>query len=224
MESAERRGRGDDDDDDSFGDGASGSSASGSANTGNFECNICLDVAREAVVSMCGHLYCWPCIHQWLETRPHRQTCPVCKAAISRDKLVPLYGRGSNDKSDPRDKVPPRPQGQRTEAPPEARSGFENFFGGWGFPTANFEANARHDPHGGGGAHLGGGGGGNGGFQMSFGVGAFPFGFFSTNFNLGGGGGGGVGGAAAQREEEHELLSKMFLVIAFVFIFWMIMV
>merc|ERR1719435_159243 len=148
---------------------------------------------------MCGHLFCWPCIHQWLETRPSRQTCPVCQSAISRDKLVPLYGRGSDDKTDPRDKVPPRPAGQRMEAPPNARSGFENFFGG-------------------GGAHLGGAG--NGGFHMSFGVGAFPFGFF--NFNLGGNGAG--GGPAAQREDDHELLSKMFLVIAFVFIFWMIMV
>ncbi|KOB65511.1 Ring finger protein 5 [Operophtera brumata] len=38
------------------------------------ECNICLDTARDAVVSMCGHLFC-------------RQVCPVCKAAISRDKI-----------------------------------------------------------------------------------------------------------------------------------------
>jgi len=215
MESEERREREGD-------DSPQGASAESTPGTGHFECNICFEVAHDAVVSMCGHLFCWPCIHQWLETRPNRQTCPVCKAAISRSKLVPLYGRGSDDQSDPRDKVPPRPQGQRTEAPPEGRSGFENFFGGWGFPTANFEANARQDPHGGGGAHLGaagGGGGGAGGFHMSFGVGAFPFGFFSTNFNLGGGGGGG-----GQREEEHELLSKMFLVIALVFIFWMIMV
>lgn len=40
--------------------------ASGSGTTGNeeekkddrtFECNICLDTARDAVVSMCGHLF-----------------------------------------------------------------------------------------------------------------------------------------------------------------------
>jgi len=36
---------------------------------GAFECNICLDVAKDAVISMCGHLFCWPCLHQWLETR-----------------------------------------------------------------------------------------------------------------------------------------------------------
>jgi len=79
-----------------------------------FECNICLDTAKDAVISMCGHLFCWPCLHQWLETRPNRQSCPVCKAAISRDKVIPLYGRGGS-KQDPREKLPPRPQGQRTE-------------------------------------------------------------------------------------------------------------
>lgn len=67
-----------------------------------FECNICLDTAKEAVVSLCGHLFCWPCLHQWLETRPTRQLCPVCKAAISKEKVVPLYGRGSTKEEDPR--------------------------------------------------------------------------------------------------------------------------
>ena len=38
----------------------------------------------------------------------------MCKAAISRDKVIPLYGRGGS-KEDPREKLPPRPQGQRTE-------------------------------------------------------------------------------------------------------------
>lgn len=68
---------------------------------GMFECNICLDTAKDAVVSHCGHLFCWPCLHQWLETRPTRQSCPVCKAAISRDKVIPLYGRGGSN-VDPR--------------------------------------------------------------------------------------------------------------------------
>lgn len=67
-----------------------------------FECNICLDTAKDAVVSMCGHLFCWPCLHQWLETRPTRQLCPVCKAAISKEKVIPLYGRGSTKQEDPR--------------------------------------------------------------------------------------------------------------------------
>lgn len=32
-----------------------------------FTCNICLDTVNEPVVTRCGHLYCWPCLYQWLE-------------------------------------------------------------------------------------------------------------------------------------------------------------
>ncbi|KAM6472543.1 E3 ubiquitin-protein ligase RNF5 isoform 6-T6 [Liasis olivaceus] len=84
-----------------------------------FECNICLEPAREAVIGLCGHLYCCSSSLQWLETRPERQECPVCKAGISRDKVIPLYGRGSSAQQDPRLKTPPRPRGQRPE--PESR-------------------------------------------------------------------------------------------------------
>jgi E3 ubiquitin-protein ligase RNF5 len=30
-----------------------------------FECNICLELASEPVVTLCGHLYCWPCLYRW---------------------------------------------------------------------------------------------------------------------------------------------------------------
>ncbi|KAK3016438.1 hypothetical protein RJ639_007793 [Escallonia herrerae] len=65
-----------------------------------FDCNICLDFARDPVVTLCGHLYCWPCIYKWfhfqsatLASDEHPQ-CPVCKAEISYTTMVPLYGRG----------------------------------------------------------------------------------------------------------------------------------
>ncbi|XP_069775726.1 E3 ubiquitin-protein ligase RNF185-like isoform X3 [Narcine bancroftii] len=87
----------------------------GPADKVTFECNICLDTAKDAVISLCGHLFCWPCLHQWLDMRPDRQECPVCKAGISPEKVIPLYGRGSSSQQDPRLKTPPRPQGQRTE-------------------------------------------------------------------------------------------------------------
>nr|CAH8849012.1 unnamed protein product [Trichobilharzia regenti] len=97
--------------------------------TGSFECNICLDSARDAVVSMCGHLFCWPCLHRWLETAETRTVCPVCKAAISRDKVIPLYGRGADHTQDPRTKIPPRPPGQRSEPEP-GMGGLGGTFGG----------------------------------------------------------------------------------------------
>ena len=33
---------------------------------GAFECNICLDVDTDPVVTQCGHLYCWPCIYKYV--------------------------------------------------------------------------------------------------------------------------------------------------------------
>ncbi|XP_063698894.1 E3 ubiquitin-protein ligase RNF185-like [Culicoides brevitarsis] len=158
-------------------------------NDAMFECNICLDTAKDAVVSLCGHLFCWPCLHQWLETRPNRQFCPVCKAAISKDKVVPLYGRGGGKQEDPRTKkVPPRPQGQRQE--PE-QQGFQGF----GF--------------------------GDGGFHMSFGIGAFPFGFFTSSFNIGEPRPSAAPRGSAQWEDE-QYLSKVFLWIAVIFLLWLI--
>uniref|UniRef100_A0A2M3Z355 RING-type E3 ubiquitin transferase n=1 Tax=Anopheles braziliensis TaxID=58242 RepID=A0A2M3Z355_9DIPT len=150
-----------------------------------FECNICLDTAKDAVVSMCGHLFCWPCIHQWMNG--YRNTCPVCKSSISKEKVIPLYGRGGS-KEDPRKTVPPRPAGQRTE--PEPLNGFPSFTG-------------------------------DGTFHMSFGIGAFPFGFFTSTLNFGD-----FRGANAPREntresEEDQFLSQVFLFVALIFIAWL---
>jgi E3 ubiquitin-protein ligase RNF5 len=155
-----------------------------------FECNICLDTPRDAVVSMCGHLFCWPCLHQWLQTSPNSQVCPVCKASISKKKVVPLYGRGSTKKEVPRNEVPPRPPGQRSE--PENNSGFPGF----GF--------------------------GDGGFHMPFGTGAFPFGFFTSIFNLGEARPSAAPRGTQQFEEEH-FLSKIFFWVAVLFICWFLM-
>ncbi|XP_075243267.1 E3 ubiquitin-protein ligase RNF185-like [Convolutriloba macropyga] len=191
--------------------------ASGGTGASNFDCNICLETASNAVVSMCGHLFCWPCLHQWLETRPTRKLCPVCKAGISKETVVPLYGRGAQSADgsapqDPREKVPPRPQGHRAEP---VDTGNYSPFGGFG-------------------------GDGGGGFHMSFGIGAFPFGFFMSNFNLNGAGGGapnttngvnGGGGATGPNQappsgtpqhEEEQFLAKIFLWVALMFGLWLL--
>ncbi len=62
--------------------GADNSGASGDdPKDSPFECNICLDVASDAVISMCGHLFCWPCLHQWMETRCQ---CGWGQSAVSK--------------------------------------------------------------------------------------------------------------------------------------------
>ncbi|KAM7276852.1 hypothetical protein ACFE04_018718 [Oxalis oulophora] len=69
----------------------------------NFDCNICLDSVQDPVVTLCGHLYCWPCIYKWLKFQPRssdedqkQPRCPVCKAEVSHTTLVPLYGKDTN--------------------------------------------------------------------------------------------------------------------------------
>ncbi|XP_057797328.1 E3 ubiquitin-protein ligase RMA1H1-like [Salvia miltiorrhiza] len=88
---------------------------------GGFDCNICLESCHEPVVTLCGHLYCWPCIYKWLHVQSssfesdERPRCPVCKAFISNSSLVPLYGRGRSPSESEAKKrqldstVPPRP-------------------------------------------------------------------------------------------------------------------
>ncbi|KAF6027946.1 RNF185 [Bugula neritina] len=154
---------------------------------GTYDCNICLDIAKDTVVTFCGHLFCWPCLHQWLSTRPDRQMCPVCKAGISKEKVIPIYGRGSTDNKDPREKLPPRPSAQRSE--PENNSSFGNF---------NM-----------------------GNLQFSFGIGAFPFTFFASNFNLGDARPGNPS-AGTQQHQEERVLSQIFLFVAMFFAIWLI--
>ncbi|XP_070036139.1 E3 ubiquitin-protein ligase RMA1H1-like [Nicotiana tomentosiformis] len=75
--------------------------------SGGFECNICLDLVHDPVVTLCGHLYCWPCIYKWIhfqtdssENSDQQQPqCPVCKSEVSQKTLIPLYGRGQSTKS-----------------------------------------------------------------------------------------------------------------------------
>lgn len=88
-----------------------------------FVCNVCLDPVKDPVVTQCGHLYCWACLFRWLNT--HHNTCPVCKAGISRDNVIPIFIEGNEQ--DPRYKssgsnvpgagdIPNRPLGNRPEA------------------------------------------------------------------------------------------------------------
>lgn len=98
-------------------------SSSNNNDVGSFECNICFELAQDPIVTLCGHLFCWPCLYKWLHLHAQSQECPVCKAIIEEQKLVPLYGRGKTP-TDPRSKsvpgvqIPQRPTGQRPATAP----------------------------------------------------------------------------------------------------------
>ncbi|XP_027341201.1 E3 ubiquitin-protein ligase RMA1H1-like [Abrus precatorius] len=86
---------------------SSDDAADSDRNASGFDCNICLECVQDPVVTLCGHLYCWPCIYKWLNSHSisseneekQNQQCPVCKSEISQSSLVPLYGRGQTSVS-----------------------------------------------------------------------------------------------------------------------------
>lgn len=88
----------------------------------DFDCNVCLELAKEPVVTGCGHLFCWPCLYRWLYVHCDRRgrECPVCKGKVSEESnVVPIYGRGSSNGEDDVGRglsVPPRPRGNRVES------------------------------------------------------------------------------------------------------------
>lgn len=179
-----------------------------------FCCNICLDTAKDPVVSQCGHLFCWPCLHRWLQTRPDRQECPVCKSRVTKEKCTPIYGHGDDNTKDPREKVPPRPAG-RQEQSRTNESPFGGIFGNWGSGGAtntnsNFHVNVSLFPFGlfGGGMTFGTGGGGGTNFASNFGNGRSSFGPTSNT------------GSRNGQSAEEMLIQYFFLWLALMFFIW----
>lgn len=64
------------------------------------DCNICIQLANDPVVTTCGHLFCWPCLHTWLNSDLQPHSCPVCRAYLTRDvNIIPVYQSEKNTSS-----------------------------------------------------------------------------------------------------------------------------
>ncbi|KAL7258354.1 hypothetical protein ACSBR1_004472 [Camellia fascicularis] len=86
---------------------------------GFFDCNICLDMAREPILTCCGHLFCWACFYQLPYVYSTAKECPVCKGEVTDRNITPIYGNGKfthMSDSESSLKVPPRPQAHRIES------------------------------------------------------------------------------------------------------------
>ncbi|XP_054816509.1 uncharacterized protein LOC129316224 [Prosopis cineraria] len=91
--------------------------------TGNFfDCNICLDMARDPILTCCGHLFCWPCFYQVSFDYSNVRECPVCKGEVAETGIIPIYGSKNNSSNHELElkesgfTVPPRPQAPRIES------------------------------------------------------------------------------------------------------------
>ena len=157
-----------------------------------FECNVCLDMPKDPIVTYCGHIFCWSCLAMWMASsngmlwmsrnRPiillilliaNAQYCPVCKSGIDKSRCIPVYARGNENQNDPRNSIPPRPGPQRTDPPPRRQTG---------------------------------------GFQFQAGFGIFPGAFFTFN-NAGLGNRGGNGTPLTRDQEVQAFVARMFLMI-----------
>lgn len=89
-----------------------------------YDCNICLDVAREPVLTCCGHLFCWPCFYQVADIDSTSKECPVCKGEVSENTVIPIFGNGESERVNETElgmKIPPRPKARRVESARQMR-------------------------------------------------------------------------------------------------------
>ncbi|KAL2326541.1 hypothetical protein Fmac_025599 [Flemingia macrophylla] len=91
--------------------------------TGNFfDCHICLDMARDPVLTCCGHLFCWPCFYQLAYVYSNVKECPACKGEVTETGIIPIYGNASASGNCELGlkgaglRVPPRPVAPRIES------------------------------------------------------------------------------------------------------------
>ena len=56
------------------------------------KCPVCVDSIRKPIASsVCGHVYCWECLVEWLKSSSSGVSCcPVCRKEVQPVDLIPL--------------------------------------------------------------------------------------------------------------------------------------
>ncbi|XP_076893105.1 uncharacterized protein LOC143545034 [Bidens hawaiensis] len=92
---------------------------------GFFDCNICLGMAKDPILTCCGHLFCWGCFYNVPYVDSLSKECPVCNGEVTDANVIPVYGNGNGNgngrsleglESDFGVIIPPRPKARRVES------------------------------------------------------------------------------------------------------------
>ena len=76
--------------------------ASSSSSMSRKRCPLCMDQVTHPAAPLCGHVFCWGCIHTWINTHSNNHShssssssdikCPVCRCLFKREAVRPLFG------------------------------------------------------------------------------------------------------------------------------------
>ncbi|KVI00657.1 Zinc finger, RING/FYVE/PHD-type [Cynara cardunculus var. scolymus] len=63
-----------------------------------FDCNICLVMAKDPILTCCGHLFCSSCFDKVPYVDSISKECPTCEGEVTDSNITPVYGKGRNSR------------------------------------------------------------------------------------------------------------------------------